>query len=360
MKKEKSIVASLFRLIILTILIVFGIQITYQTVFFPNAYKYQVVNNIENELTILFESSSNQTFFQNLDNYAAKTQTSNLLLPAKDVNLNRINESTLIRSVKVITGDEILNVILPSINNANYKLGSDFKADIVHLVGNYYYPTSIEVNSKNIYHADRPSEREISGKILEYHANDTSNLNSDKAQTFSNELFNFFSDNSRKSAQTDFGYYFISLDEDQNDNNIVYLSFVEIAHEKYVLFSIYQLEQITYITRELSRNSFILYFVILAVLLVLMNKYFKKISLPLKRINHYLKRIAQLDFSNPLEETKREDEIGEINRSVNIMSLNLQNALQELERQKEQISKQMDRELDRDQINKDFVAGLSH
>lgn len=93
--------------------------------------------------------------------------------------------------------------------------------------------------------------------------------------------------------------------------------------------------------------------------LVLSFIYSNMISKPLIKITNIAKRMSQLDFSSKCQED-REDEIGTLGKSINILSANLSSSLSELRAKNEKLTKDIERERKLEKMRKEFIAGASH
>ena len=106
--------------------------------------------------------------------------------------------------------------------------------------------------------------------------------------------------------------------------------------------------------------SFLLWlcFVVLLVLVVdyLMGRF---ISKPIDKLNRAARKMAQLDFSSPCE-VQTDDEFGELSKSLNKMSQNLQQALSQLQAANSQLEKDVEHERLLLAERKELVDSLSH
>ncbi|MFC7440191.1 sensor histidine kinase [Laceyella putida] len=87
--------------------------------------------------------------------------------------------------------------------------------------------------------------------------------------------------------------------------------------------------------------------------------YAKVISQPLLRINRVAKRMAQLDFSEQCEEGAQ-DEIGELSRSLNELSRNLEATMSDLTKANTKLKDDIQRERELEAKRREFLATISH
>ncbi|HBG5846504.1 TPA: HAMP domain-containing histidine kinase [Clostridioides difficile] len=117
------------------------------------------------------------------------------------------------------------------------------------------------------------------------------------------------------------------------------------------------------IVEEFSINSkfeFWIWFIILVIFTMSIDFLLGKfISEPITSINKSAKSMSQLDFSNPCT-VNTNDEFGELSRSLNTMSTNLQKALSDLESANIQLEKDVNKERMLLEQRKELVDTISH
>lgn len=87
--------------------------------------------------------------------------------------------------------------------------------------------------------------------------------------------------------------------------------------------------------------------------------YTRLIARPLIGISQVAKRLAQLDFSERSRHDSH-DEIGDISRSLNELSMNLQHAMQELTEANAQLKDDIQRKEEEEALRREFMAMISH
>ncbi|MGX4262510.1 sensor histidine kinase [Clostridioides difficile] len=117
------------------------------------------------------------------------------------------------------------------------------------------------------------------------------------------------------------------------------------------------------VVEEFSINSkfeFWIWFIILVIFIMSIDFLLGKfISEPITSINKSAKSMSQLDFSNPCT-VNTNDEFGELSRSLNAMSTNLQQALSDLESANIQLEKDVNKERMLLEQRKELVDTISH
>lgn len=103
-------------------------------------------------------------------------------------------------------------------------------------------------------------------------------------------------------------------------------------------------------------------FIFIAVLvlgLILSYIYNALISKPLIKLNNTAQKMSSMDFSEQCS-VNSEDEIGNLAKTLNFLSINLSKALSDLRDRNRQLQADISRERQLEKIRKDFIAGVSH
>ncbi|MFZ5969358.1 MAG: ATP-binding protein [Bacillota bacterium] len=84
-----------------------------------------------------------------------------------------------------------------------------------------------------------------------------------------------------------------------------------------------------------------------------------KFTRPIMEMNRITKKMSELDFSQTLK-NDHEDEIGQLSRSINHLSHNLDQAISQLNSRNRQLEQDIDRERKLDKMRREFVSNVSH
>lgn len=87
--------------------------------------------------------------------------------------------------------------------------------------------------------------------------------------------------------------------------------------------------------------------------------YSRGVTKPILNITNVADDMAKMDFDKKLDIT-REDELGRLSNSLNILSSNLENSLKELTLANEKLKEDYEREVKQEQSRKEFIANASH
>ncbi|GKU79023.1 cell wall metabolism sensor histidine kinase WalK [Paenibacillus sp. L3-i20] len=127
----------------------------------------------------------------------------------------------------------------------------------------------------------------------------------------------------------------------------------------YTLSVLASLQPIDEAARMLLRLLPYMALIILVIAILGALVYTRLIARPLIGISQVAKRLAQLDFSERSRHDSR-DEIGDISRSLNDLSMNLQQAMQELTEANMQLKDDIQRKEEDEALRREFMDMISH
>ncbi|WP_026700740.1 sensor histidine kinase [Salibacterium aidingense] len=143
---------------------------------------------------------------------------------------------------------------------------------------------------------------------------------------------------------------------DYEENGIKYKQFIKPVNDENggttYIFSMVSLQPVDEAVQMVQDYYvYIIGFVLLLILLIAFY-YSKKIADPLLQINRTTKKIADLDFSEEVPLTSR-DEIGDLSRNINFLSHTLHSHIKQLEQD-------IEKEKKLENTRKEFISGVSH
>lgn len=142
--------------------------------------------------------------------------------------------------------------------------------------------------------------------------------------------------------------------------NIVSITPISLNLEKdsiIIAFSPFQpIEEASGVIKDFFIYMFIFALIAIAILSII---YANIISKPLTALNKVASKMSNLDFSEKCP-INSEDEIGNLAKTLNFLSLNLYNALEELKIANLNLKKDIEKEKLLENMRKDFVANASH
>ncbi|MGG2111237.1 HAMP domain-containing sensor histidine kinase [Lysinibacillus pakistanensis] len=104
---------------------------------------------------------------------------------------------------------------------------------------------------------------------------------------------------------------------------------------------------------QMIKDYYVYLIIFVLLLIVLVSFYYsKKIAKPLLQINHTTKKIADLDFSEMIPVTTK-DEIGDLSKNINTLSKTLHSYIVQLQQD-------IEKEKQLENTRKEFIAGVSH
>ncbi|MDK8180149.1 HAMP domain-containing sensor histidine kinase [Paenibacillus sp. UMB4589-SE434] len=147
-----------------------------------------------------------------------------------------------------------------------------------------------------------------------------------------------------------------TLEGTYEENDIKYKQFVTAITDQEgkdaYIFAMTSLQPVDEAIRMIQ--DYYLYIVVFVLVLILLASFYfsKGIASPLLRINQMTKKITELDFSEKLPITTK-DEIGDLSRNINELSDTLNSYIQELQQD-------IEKEKQLENTRKEFISGVSH
>jgi signal transduction histidine kinase len=145
--------------------------------------------------------------------------------------------------------------------------------------------------------------------------------------------------------------YMVVEDEFGYGNSTYHIYAIEIEDGYYLLFEQY-LTGLVDANYVLTSIDLYILLIVLIVFIPISVWFSSNMSRPLKRMKNQARELANLEFNEPLN-IRTNDEIEELSRSMNLVSMRLKNAISEL---KDDIEK----ERIKDKKNRELIASLSH
>ncbi|WP_439876848.1 HAMP domain-containing sensor histidine kinase (plasmid) [Bacillus mycoides] len=144
------------------------------------------------------------------------------------------------------------------------------------------------------------------------------------------------------------------MDYEQND--IKYKIFIkpikDVNGKRNYFFAMTSLQPVDEAV-QMIKDYYIYLVILVLILIVLVSFYYsKKIAKPLLQINDTTKRIADLDFSEKIPITTK-DEIGDLSNSINTLSITLHSYINQLQQD-------IEKEKQLENTRKEFISGVSH
>lgn len=146
-------------------------------------------------------------------------------------------------------------------------------------------------------------------------------------------------------------YYATIEDEFGYDGSTFHIYAIELENGDYLVFELF-LTGLIDANTTMSRIDLYVILVIFFIFVPLTYWFSKRISVPLRKMQHQVKELSDLNFLPPLE-IKTNDEIEDLAHSINIVSVKLNDAIKKLQ---DDISF----EQRRDKKRRELIASLSH
>ena len=144
-----------------------------------------------------------------------------------------------------------------------------------------------------------------------------------------------------------------------NDDNIVKEVYIK-SLDKYCILRVHvYVKPVDEATTIVSLFFPFAILVSLVMALLISTYYSRVVSKPLIKINEAAKKMAKIDFDNYIE-VDGQDEIAELSTSLNYMSKNLKETLEELERVNLKLTEDIERERNIEKERREFIGVISH
>lgn len=143
---------------------------------------------------------------------------------------------------------------------------------------------------------------------------------------------------------------------DYEENNVPYKIFIrpleDTSGETTYIFAMTSLQPVDEAVQMLE--DYYVYFILVVLALILLASFYysKKIAKPLLQINYTTKKMANLDFSESIPITSK-DEIGTLSQNINTLSMTLHSYINKLQQD-------IEKEKQLENTRKEFIAGVSH
>ncbi len=126
-----------------------------------------------------------------------------------------------------------------------------------------------------------------------------------------------------------------------------------------IVLSVSSIQPIIEASNVISEFYVYIFIGILFICLIISSIFSSLVTHPLKNINHVATKMSKMDFSEKCE-TNRDDEIGNLAKTLNFLSTNLQSSLDDLKEKNKKLEKDIEKERKLETMRKDFIASVSH
>ena len=142
-------------------------------------------------------------------------------------------------------------------------------------------------------------------------------------------------------------------------NQLVFYQPVQIPEHKHWILVVGSQRHIVE-AKEILQDYHV-YVLMFSLILIVFLSYFYSMNIlkPILSLNKAAEKMAKLDFSEKIV-VHRKDEIGSLSKSLNTLSTNLSNSMDQLTMANKKLTKEIERERELEQLRKDFVSGVSH
>ncbi len=148
-------------------------------------------------------------------------------------------------------------------------------------------------------------------------------------------------------------------DELSGIENIVFIYPIEVQSNMKYIFVMHSLQPINEAISIM--NQFTIFVLGIGLVLIVLSSflYSRTMTKPIVEMNRIAERMANLDFSTS-STIQSDDELGNLSRSLNTLSNNLDQSLKELQASNAKLKDEMELEREQEKRRKEFVANVSH
>lgn len=383
--KTNSIVFKLF--IITTVFFVsfLGIAMIVQTVFFEDFYLERKIKNLEKNI-----EEFNEEYLSNNWNENEMIEKANIFAEKNNSNIAILDKNGILKYMNsyymtIFTQNEE-EIIIP-LNNFLYDIDfEEFDIGLEITIEGIYYedentliPLNLFINGINLeindyddsIQEDSSTEDEsdlfldtitITGTISDLNIPvDIDNIGLYGEEIFWDAIDEVFweiqsSDFTLNEEIKSYNY----IDSSTGTENIILVKPI-IKNEKIeeiiiTMSSLQPVGEAIDIMKEFYLYGFI---IIILIVIILSFIYSKMISKPMIKLNNAAIKMAELDF-NTICDVKSNDEIGSLSNSLNSLSYNLKNTLDELNSANEKLIEDIEKEKELENMRKEFISSASH
>ena len=371
---KNSFIKKLFFSLFVLYIVVFVLLFIFQGLIYKKYYTSRTIANTINQIELFVSSTNSENLSENIVNLSQNTQTTSIAVPFSQIQDDITQLNLLLISIE--SDSVIYSIIVPNLENIEYKLNDFVKADLyLHSSSGNYVPRYLVLEGKVILRPRMGNIDQVyqdlindldSSRIYEVEGEITSIspinqlLASSINPIVSNEILNMTTGNYDSLEDFDNGQYFISENDNTSTSNLVFVSSLEINNIPYVLISVFPINHIDDIVSAIQLVNIYIFVIVLSVLILASFIYSKQFAKPLLYINNATRELSKLNFQTHLLEINSHDEFSELSKNINTLSLNLKTTLDQLQDQNKQLSLSIERENKNESSRRDFVSGMSH
>lgn len=373
---KKSILRKLFIGNLLIFILLFVIQIGFQSIYFEKFYSSTKRRNLQNTINEI-DSTINSKNNENIQQLIQKAMdNSSISIAVVDSMMNSVYgiDFNYFQYFFVIETED----------NRKYSVASDMFADVhdkmnigdkVSIEGilaneekSIIFPASIKMDGKELIpiqmgsfvisvkgeeKVDPLEYVSIQGKVIEKTTEQDKSLINQKKIMF-NELLKL--DNPSDSFKSDNSTY--SVKDDETGINYI-IDIKKLKNKDWTIIGAVSLQPVTEIIDMMNQFYILIFAVVLILNAVAAFVYSRTLSKPLIRMNIIANKIAAQDF-NSTYEVKTKDELGQLGDALNRISKNLERKINELEEANDKLQQDYNLQLQLKQKEKEFIANISH
>ena len=371
-----SFIKRLFASLALLYLLIFFFLAVFQTTVFERVYTRRTINSTIEEIQEVLPISSSEDIDDIVLEFSLETQTTTSILPLRELTLQ--DNILSLQIINVESDGQIYPVYVPENKQGFYRRFETVEASLLYVEQiDKYVPLELTIGDKIVIQSrngnlnplfaeyfpnvDSSDAIEIEGTIQSSFILSSETETTAVNPIVSAEILNILSESYTDATKvTDNAYYYYSLDENQEQQNLVFVVNTMVEGTPHLFISVFPVANITNVVSAVRGIYFYSFVLIISILVFAAVIYGQRFSKPLITINEATKKLSNLDFEESVITIENQDEFGQLAVNINVLSANLQTTLNQLSKQNEQLSKRIDMETKNEQRRIDFIRGMSH
>lgn len=355
--RQRSMSTQLIATIVLLFASFFLLQTILNSQFFAEYYTQQEFNNIHSDLIEYTDKMNepNSDYYDIMYEFTAN-KNAYTVVTSGDFRFLESTETDYTIIVEDGIDSEQYKILIPD-NSYNYTLNESIELSLYVHISELYSPASITTTDTIVYNSNVCSQVDcisISGTVVEI--NKPNNLNYKFADNnivnlelikLSNESFDI------SLYEYEDGYWYKSIDGPYDT-----LVFIHQLDWKYIV-TIIPIENPDGIISIISNYNYYVYMTAIVILFLWSFRLSNIISKPIQNIELVAKEIADLNFNVEAKEYNNRENAS-LTRSINLISKNLKETLETLNKRNEEMTSLYDEQTKQVTLKKQLVSSISH
>lgn len=355
--RHRSMSTQLIATIVLLFASFFLLQSILNSQFFAEYYTTQEFNNIHADLIEYTEkmNEQNSDYYDEMYEFTSNKNAYSVVT-SRDFRFLESTESDYTIIVEDNVNFELYKILIPD-NSYNYTLNENIELSLYITITELYSPSSITTEDTIVYNSNVCSLvncMTVSGAVVEVNKPNNLNYKFADSNIVNQELIKLSNDSFDISLyEYEDGYWYKSTDGPYDT-----LVFIHELDWRYIV-TIIPIENPDGIISIISNYNYYVYMTAIVVLFLWSFRLSNIISKPIKNIELVAKEIADLNFNVEAQEYNNRENAS-LTRSINLISKNLKETLETLNKRNEEMTSLYDDQTKQVTLKKQLVSSISH